>query len=360
VNQLVKKAYYLLILFLGLIVIISVSVFSFYQSPNQTQKHSMDGANMTMYFTGDVMMGPHVENGLASGQNVFADLKPLFESSDLVVVNLETPFTNSTENWKQLIPLKSNPQYFHLLKENHINVANLANNHIMDYGPTGFYDTINLLKADNISYVGAGENLDKASQPTYLKVNNKTIAIISFYDNVTFTYYGDQEIQSATNNRPGYAPADWNVVNKSIHKAKNNSDLVIVAFHYGNEYQQTHDEYQENLSRKSIDEGADLIIGNHAHITQDVEMYKGKLIFYSLGNCVFYDLGAGSPNSIIVEIKIVNGTAKAIIHPIRVYDYAPHITDNETAQSFLESIKAKSSANISIENGLGIINIGKM
>ncbi|MCE5214752.1 MAG: CapA family protein [Methanobacterium sp.] len=315
---------------------------------------------MTIIFTGDVMTGSSVETVLADGQNVFIGLTPIFNQSDLVVINLEAPFTNSTDNWKQLIPLKANPQYAHLLKDNHINVATLGNNHIMDYGPTGLYDTISVLKADNISYVGAGENLDQASQPTYISLSNKTIAILSFYDNTTFTYYAPTEIQSATNTRPGYAPASWEVVKKFIDTAKNSSDFVIVTFHYGNEYQQTHDQYQENLSRKSIDEGADLVIGNHAHITQDIEQYKGKLIFYSLGNCVFYDLSAGSPNSIIVEIKIENGTAKAIIHPIQVLDCSPRPMDNQSALSFLESIKAKSSANITIENGLGIINIGKI
>lgn len=354
----VKKTY-MVVLIVVVALALSFSIF-YNQSPDDVQKLKLEGANMTLIFTGDVMMGPKVETALAAGQNVFEDLKPTFERSDLVVINLEAPFTNSTDNWKNLIPLKANPQYAHLLKDNHINMANLANNHIMDYGPTGFFDTIAVLKENNVSYVGAGENLAKASQPAYFKVGNKTVAIVSFYDNVTFTYYAPTEITSATDIRPGYAPASWDVINKSIHTAKNNSDLVIVAFHYGNEYEQTHDQYQENLSRKSIDEGADLIIGNHAHITQDVEMYKGKLIFYSLGNCVFYDLSAGSPNSIIVELKVVNGTAQAIIHPIRVVDYSPHIMDNVTAQTFLESIKAKSTANIKIENGLGIIDIGKL
>lgn len=357
----VKKVHVLVLaVILCVAVGLSYSLIYLAQSTGDEHKLKLQGANMTLIFTGDVMMGPKVETVLAAGQNVFEDLEPTFERSDLVVINLEAPFTNSTDNWKQLIPLKADPQYAYLLKDNHINVANIANNHIMDYGPTGFYETIGILKADNISYMGAGENLDKASQPAYFNVSNKTIAIVSFYDNVTFTYYAPEEIQSATNTRPGYAPASWDVVKKSIDTAKNNSDFVIVCFHYGNEYEQTHDQYQENLSRKSIDEGADLVIGNHAHITQDVELYKEKLIFYSLGNCVFYDLSAGSPNSIIVEIKVVNGTAQAIIHPIHIIDCTPYLMDNESAQSFLESIKAKSSANIKIENGMGIIDMGQL
>jgi len=239
-------------------------------------------------------------------------------------------------------------------------VATLANNHIMDYGPTGLHDTITALKENNVSYVGAGENIDKASQPLYYKVNNVTIAILSFYDNTIFPFDPTTQVQAATDSHPGYAPMDWDLIKKSIATARNNSDLVVVCFHYGVEYSLWHDESQEEVSRKSIDEGADLIIGNHPHVTQEIEMYKGKLIFYSLGNTVFYDLTAGSPNNILVEYKVTNGTAQAIIHPILVYNYAPHIMDDQSANVFLKSIKDKSNVNMTIENGLGIINIGKL
>ncbi len=353
---------YVVVVVLILAVALIFSILYINPSFNNSQKQNsrLQEANMSISFTGDVMLGPRVGTALAAGQNVFADLKPMFEKSDLVVVNLEAPFTNSNQNWKQVIPFKANPQFAHYLKDNSIDVATLANNHIMDYGPTGLHDTITALKENNVSYVGAGENIDEASQPFYYKVNNVTIAILSFYDNTTFPFDPTTQVQAATDSRPGYAPMNWDLIKKSIATARNNSDLVVVCFHYGVEYSLWHDERQEEFSRKSIDEGADLIIGNHPHVTQEIEMYKGKLIFYSLGNTVFYDLTAGSPNNIIVEYKVTNGTAQAIIHPILVYNYAPHIMDDQSANVFLKSIKDKSNINMTIENGLGIIDIGKL
>jgi len=343
----IKKTYLIGILLLALFVALSV----FFILPNE-QAPQLQASNITIVFTGDVMLGRGVDAILAE-ENVFEDLKPIFNRADLVVINLEAPFTNSEKNVKQTIPLKADPKYAHILNDNNIDVACLANNHIMDYGERGFYDCIAALRKYNISYVGAGENLEKAAQPIYSDVDNKKIAIISFIDKDSFLEFSEAEIPAATDKSPGSAPAQWELIKKSINMAKGQSDIVIVTFHYGNEFSRTPNKNQYELSRKCIDEGADLVIGHHPHVLQGIENYKGKLIFYSLGNCVFDAITPACQESMIVEFRISNGNAQVILHPIYITNCCPRIMDDRDAENLLEDLKALSDADISIQDGKG-------
>ena len=133
------------------------------------------------------MLGRGVDSILSDGGNVFQNVKSLFKNSDGAIINLEGPFTSSSSNFKQSIPLKANPSYAHVLKDNNIVVACLANNHIMDYGSKGLSDTISSLKSSGVNYTGAGENLEQATQPVYLNVKGRKIAVLNFMDNTTFT-----------------------------------------------------------------------------------------------------------------------------------------------------------------------------
>jgi len=321
------------------------------------QYGSSQSSNVTMVFTGDVMFGRGVGAVLNSNQNIFGDLKPIFKGSDLVVVNLESPFTNSNINFKKTVPLKADPKFAHILKDNNVDLVGLANNHIMDYGPVGLNDTLTTLDKYNITHMGAGENLQEALQPAYFNINGKKIAIINFIDLTTFQGFSNSELPPATNNSPGSAPAEWNIVKNSIDTAKNQSDIVIVFFHYGNEYSFSPNKYQTDLSRKCIDEGADLVVGSHPHVPQEIESYKGKLIFYSLGNCVFDQSNPITKNSMIVQLQIVNGNADFTVIPIHIANSIPRIMDNSQANTFLNKINLESNIKMNIENGKGILNM---
>jgi len=141
----IKKKY---IIFLFIILIFAAyGVNSIFNQHSTITSSNYNKSNVTLFFTGDVMLGRGVDGILASGQNVFGNVDPLFLNADAVVVNLEDPMTTSSVNFKKTVPLKANPIYAPILKKNNIEVACLANNHIMDYGNTGLTDTINALKS---------------------------------------------------------------------------------------------------------------------------------------------------------------------------------------------------------------------
>ena len=326
----------------------------FNQSSSVTSSYN-NRSNVTLFFTGDVMLGRGVDKILASGQNVFINVDPLFLNADAVVVNLEDPLTTSSINYKKTVPLKANPIYAPLLKKNNIVVACLANNHIMDYGDTGLKDTTNALKSNGINYTGAGDNLDQATQPVYLNIKGRKIAILNFLDNSTFTEFLPSEMPGATINSPGYAPADWNIIKQRIDESKQNSDITIVIFHYGNEYSTTPNPSQIELSHECIDEGADMVIGSHPHVIQKIESYKGKPIFYSLGNFVFDQTNPATHSSLMVEMDLTGNNAKVIVHPITLVNSTPRPMDNITSTALLKQLKDESSLNMTISGSDGIL-----
>jgi len=352
----VKKVY--LGVFLSLVIILSF--FSYYTIQNYSEPGNSkpETSNITIFLTGDVMFDFAVGPLIDSGVDVFGDFTPLFKTSDLVVINLEDPLTTSNDNIKTAVPVKANPEYAKILKDDNIDVVCLANNHIMDYGESGLNDTLKALKKYNITTVGVGENLQEASKPAYFVVDNRTIAILNFFDTTTFQEFAEAELPPATDNSSGFAPADWNVIKENLDQARTQADIVIVVFHYGNEYSTTPNQYQKNISRKCIDEGADLVVGSHPHVIQGVESYKGGLIFYSLGNFVFDQSNPSPKESMIVKLQDLNGNLTAIIYPFRITNSCPRFMDTQSAETFLESVKAESDADIKIENGKGIINMG--
>lgn len=180
----VKKVY--LVVILSLVILISFTSWSFIQNHSEPQKSKPAASNITIFLTGDVMLDFAVDPLLDNGVDVFGDLTPLFKMSDLVVINLEDPFTNSSNNLKTVVPVKAAPEHAKILKEDNVNVACLANNHIMDYGESGLNDTLKTLKSYNITTVGAGSNLQEAAKPAYFVVDNRTIAILNFFDTKTF------------------------------------------------------------------------------------------------------------------------------------------------------------------------------
>jgi poly-gamma-glutamate synthesis protein (capsule biosynthesis protein) len=328
---------------------------SFFNQSSMSTTPNVTQSNVTMFFTGDVMLGRGVDGLLASGQNVFRNVDPMFLNADAVVINLEDPMTTSSTNFKKTVPLKANPIYAPLLKKNNIVVACLANNHIMDYGNTGLTDTINTLKSNGINYTGAGYNIDQATQPVYLNIKGRKIAVLNFLDNSSFTEFLPSEMPGATINSSGYAPADWNIIKQRIDESKKNSDITIVVFHYGNEYSTTPNPSQIELSHECIDEGADMVIGDHPHVIQKIESYKGKPIFYSLGNFVFDQSNIATHSSLMLEMDMVGNETKIIVHPMTLVNSIPRPMDNTTSITLLNQLKTESSLNMTIEGGDGVI-----
>lgn len=275
-------------------------------SPNENQ--------ITIAAVGDIMMGSPYPNDTRMPPNDGADLlkevTPILSAADIAFGNLEGPITDSGVSQKCGHPKPDEPvrcfafrvptRYGKYLKAAGFDVMSVANNHAGDFGNIGRASTRKVLDEQGIKYAGSDRNQFSTA---YLEVKGKRIAVIGFAHN------------SIVPNVNDLAAARQFVLN-----AKKKADIVIVSFHGGAEgTSQQHvpnqteifvGEKRGNLpafAHTVIDAGADLVLGHGPHVMRGMEMYKGRLIVYSLGNfCTYgwFRLEAETALTEIAEIRI--------------------------------------------------------
>jgi poly-gamma-glutamate capsule biosynthesis protein CapA/YwtB (metallophosphatase superfamily) len=241
---------------------------------------------VTFSFVGDVMLGAKVDGLLRQyGYDYpYIFVKDHLQKADIAIANLEAPVTDRGEPQGKEYVFRIAPQALPALKASGIDVLNLANNHILDYGQVGLLDTFDYLDREGLGRVGAGRDVDEAFQPVIIEKNGLKIAILGFSRVVPNL----EPSWKAAAGHPGVAPTYNHIPPvQSITKAKQESDLVVVIAHWGVERSDTPEDYQIDLAHRYIEAGADLVVASHAHVLQGFERYKGKWIAYNLGNFIF-------------------------------------------------------------------------
>lgn len=239
---------------------------------------------------GDIMLGRTVGQAIAArGANYpFEAVQPLLAESDLRFGNLELPLTERGAPARKDYVFRAPPSVVAGLQYSGFNLLSLANNHALDFGVDGLFDTITALGHAGIAHVGAGRSAEEAHAPRLLAVNGIRVAVLA-YVNVPNDSVSGWVAQSwaAAAGKPGVAWGTADAIRHDVKAARGQADLVIVSLHSGFEYTGTVNGTQRTLARAAIDAGAALVLGGHPHVLQGVEFYKGVPVIYSLGNFVF-------------------------------------------------------------------------
>jgi len=236
---------------------------------------------LKILITGDFYGGNRADRLIRDGLYlaIFNDFLPLIQESDISVTNLESALTDfAIPCFKTGPAIKASPKTIEALKFAGFNLLTLANNHIMDYGVKGLYDTMELCKKNNIDFCGVGKDLQDAKQVFYKKVRNTKLAFINIAEN---------EFSTTTGEEPGANPLNSITNFYSIQEAKRNADYVFVIVHGGHEKYNLPSPRMKQTYRFFIDSGANAVIGHHTHCYSGYELYNGGYIFYSLGNFLF-------------------------------------------------------------------------
>ncbi len=278
------------------VLIIGIAASLSYCSDRFVVRAQAEGKDVILGFAGDFNLDENwattahmdsLDNGI---EGCFSDnLIKKMNSFDFFMLNNE--FTYSRRG----VPIKgksytfrADPDRVAVLKKLGVDIVLLANNHVGDYGEDALYDTLDTLETNGIPYVGAGRNLSLASKPYYYCVENYKIAYCAA--SCAEAYAAKYWTKAASSDSPGildcYDPA---VFLESIKEARKNADYVIANVHWGLEYSYQRDDFQKKLGKMAIDSGADVVIGSHPHVVQGIDFYKGKPVFYSLGNYWFND-----------------------------------------------------------------------
>ncbi len=302
-------------------------------------KQSEPKGDASVVVCGDVMFARNMPGVLSSVESPFQNVENVTGSADLFLINFENAATSSDSAVKGDVPLKCDPSYVPLAKGNNNTVAVLANNHLFDYGVSGMQDTLKYLDEAGIKHTGAGDNQTQASMPVSSDINGRNITIINYMDSNNFKEYSNEVMPQANGSDPGYSAYDSQLAKQQIQDAKaNGSDNVIVYFHFGNEYSRTPNEDQVKMAHEVIDDGADVVLGAHPHVTQGIEVYNGKPIFYSLGNFVFDQQNTATHSAYIVKIDFVNDTEECTVYPIIISGYLPHFMGASDGTNLLNSL----------------------
>ncbi len=262
-------------------------------TPNQENKVT------TMTFGGDICFADNyvVMEHLKTTENGITDcidpkLIAQMQAADIAFLNNEfTISTRGTPLANKAYTFRAAPEHTALYHTLGVDIVSLANNHAYDFGEDAFLDTLDTLDAYNIARIGAGRNLEEAQKPVYYLVNGKKIAFVAATRAEKYIL-----TPAATQTESGVLRCyDTKLFLETIKEAKANSDYVIACIHWGKEGSNGLESVQQETAYQYIDAGADLIIGAHAHRLQGIEYYKGKAIFYNLGNFWFdnYDIETG-------------------------------------------------------------------
>jgi poly-gamma-glutamate synthesis protein (capsule biosynthesis protein) len=211
---------------------------------------------------------------------VYGDLLPMLRAADLRIVNCECALTAARKPvWKSGAVFKGLPAHAAGLAAVPFDVACLANNHVFDYGPAGFRETLEVLHRNGLRTVGAGMTFEAATAPLSVTVKGLRVTIVNF-----------SEGEDLTASRGGPGVCGWEIDRLAgrIRRAKARGDLVIAIGHAGLEYIPFPPPYVVEAFRALAEAGADCVVGHHPHVPQGLEVRRGRLIAYSLGNFAFF------------------------------------------------------------------------
>jgi hypothetical protein len=229
---------------------------------------------------GDIMLHGRYDDMAEMSQqdHVFSGVRSLFQSSDVVVGNMETVLISSGLPRDDKLCLKGHSSYALSIKKAGFSVLTLANNHCLDYGVDGLTETKRILEEQGLGVLGAGRSYAEAVEPLILERNGLRLGFLAFCHDST------KHSGAATSDSAGIAPLDYAKVLESIKLLKATVDHVILSLHWGLEYSHYPTPEQVGFARNAIDHGVSVVLGHHSHCVQGIETYNGGVIAYSLAN----------------------------------------------------------------------------
>lgn len=294
-------------------------------------------------FVGDVMLGRYVASfgEKESYAELFRDSKTLWDNSALVFANLENAVIRQGESYDEAdknLKLSASQEALQMAAEAGIDAVSLANDHVGDYGREGVRHTIEALQEYGMEYAGAGAEREEAGTYRLLEADGLTVGFVAC------TQVAPDHF-AATKDGYGVCPTSYTNLYENVFAASTNSDFVVVYVHWGNEYDLTVTETQRRIAYRLIDSGADIVIGSHPNILQEVEQYKNGIVFYSLGNFIFDQATRQARNTAMLQLNVDKNTGDGYftLIPMRINNFHPYETTNgfyvsQIQQSLLKAL----------------------
>ncbi len=241
-------------------------------------------ASSTILFAGDVMLSRGVAGEVVRRGGDYAFPFRLIASTtapaSFFLGNLEGPLSEGGKDMGNPYSFRAAPRFVEGLLFAGFDAVTLANNHIFDWGREALRDTVGILHNADIHTVGAGRNEEEANAPLIVDLPGARVAFVG-YTNLNPKSY------EAQGDRAGTSNSDAEVLLAAVRRLHREADVVVVTVHWGQEYRTRATDAQRAFGEQLIDAGADLVVGHHPHVVEELQQYHGGWIAYSLGNFVF-------------------------------------------------------------------------
>lgn len=313
--------------------------------------------DFTLCFAGDISLD---ESAVTTAQLdasegdiskcISPELLTIMQEADIMCLNNEFTFsTNGSPMEGKMYTFRANPARVSVLQDMGVDIVQLSNNHVYDYGKQALLDTFDTLEGAGIDYFGAGHNLEEAMAPVYYTIDDKVVAFVG-----ASRAEKNKMTPQATDEKPGILRCyDTELFLQVIAEADANADFVIAVVHWGTEYSYDLEEVQLTTGKEYLDAGADVVIGGHSHCLQGMEFYDGKPIVYSLGN---YWFNNKTLDSMLIELHFSGNDAEQNLEVRMIPAIQTNATTNwvdETEQQRIYDFMESISVNVEIdENGI--------
>ncbi len=279
-------------------------------------------------FTGDVMLARGVDAMIKRrGMDfLFEKIRPVFLQYKYRFINLECPITKLSYPPNKPFCFRADSSFVGILTAAGVTHATLANNHIDDQTVAVAGDTYNILAENGIRAVGLREKEDQVCKPAEVSLGQRKLAV-----------FGALGIDMKSSNI-WYSRDSVFVNSVKTYKKENPSAFVLCYLHWGNEYRKFPSVDQVADARRLINIGADMIIGHHPHVIESIQYYKGKPIFFSLGNLIFDQHDPDTKRGIIVGLIFRDSSVETDIIPYDIKEDRPVPLSPEEKQGFKQSL----------------------
>lgn len=294
--------------------VLAVSIFN-------TLAYSSD--SLKIILTGDILLDRGVRRVIEHHgvDHLFSDgIDSVFRSAQVVVGNLECPATKIEAPVFKRYIFRAEPEWLTALQKHGITHLNLANNHSIDQGREGLIDTKKNITSAGMTPLGAGENMIEASEPVLLASESRNIWLIPSLRLAleNYAYLTDKPCVSQE-------PID-SLLSRVYHLRQTDSTaVIIVSLHWGGEHTLQPVARQRLDAHQLILAGADAIICHHTHTLQTIETFRGKMIYYSIGNFIFDQQKPLNSKACIVSLNITKDSLVTETIPIEIRNCVPYL-----------------------------------
>lgn len=281
---------------------------------------------LNIIFTGDILLDRGVRRVINHHgvDHLFSDgIDSVFRSAQIVVGNLECPATKiESPVFKQYI-FRSEPEWLDTLRQHGITHLNLANNHSIDQGREGLLDTKRNIKAAGMVPIGAGASMREAAGPVLLASSPRKVWLVPSLRLAleNYSYLTDKPCVSQE-------PMDSLMQRVFQLRKADSTAVIIVSLHWGGEHTSKPVPRQRMEAHQLILAGADALICHHTHTLQTIETFRGKPIYYSIGNFIFDPTHPINAEACIVRLKITSDTINTETLPVQIRHCVPYLKEN--------------------------------